>query len=730
MSFDIMNITYVESESMHFAVVKFFGPGRKNGKLWGFASLLDGSEANPDIFVDEPKFGSQQIKSGEIRLVKVAPGKKAPILSDPIKWVANDDGINALLNQFQMLIKTALGKDLLKRLVPDIPLQVCPEALIPFHADRSIAKRANQSPYEFIKLLKATLEFGSDLNWIRQIKVFPKISEGDFFQIVDMIDYGVFDKKLGSRLIVAQGGLSKESAHRLVTTSKVWLPLLIENVALHNLVSSEIFEGLSLVDQVEIISTSALSEKGQISLLSEIGAERLRGFLTQNLDSFKVEKIRNFESNIFYLFPFLLSSLDDGSRLNLFSKALQKTSLSSEVIGFFEEETLKILGKWATSQESCDWALGAQRQADVLLKFPPRISDQIFSEDGLLPELQHLIGCGGETDCLSVSDFRIRFGHAIGALLSAVEVNPIEFKAQRKSIESKLLNSKSDEIEKSEPSLVKLVESQVLAWLKDGVLEKKIGELGRLLPRCTMGEAPFCEAKLPGVDPKTGHVYDFPFCPRTKKGCSAAIVKSDFRKPISGWGLFELCEEAQDDGRKTEINTLAGFANRALEISSRRMSCLDCDAPLTLNPKYSKHYASYMVTVMRCSSDCGATEVYLNHCFNCQRIIDSRESKHPDPSAKSLFLCISCANGLKPWCPECGNPATEEVFGNSRKCSTCGHRVTQGAREPIPRLSLSFTPGLWANCYVHQSQSEDWTSRSEAKLLEIMATSNDGSDGF
>ena len=717
-------------ESLHFAVVKFFGPGRKNGKLWGFVNLLDGSGANQDIFVDEPKFGSQQIKSGEIRLVKVGPGKKSPILSDPIKWTADDGGIDVLVNQSQVLMKTALGKDLLKRLVPDIPIQVCPEVLIPFHTDRSIAKRANQSPNEFIKLLKATLEFGSSLNWIRQIKDFPKISEGDFLQIVEFIDYEVFDKKLGSRLIVAQGGLSKQLISRLVATSKVWLPLLIENVEPHDLIGSDIFEGLSLTDQVEIISTSALSEKGQISLLSEIGTEQLRIFLRQNLDSFRIEKIRNFESNFFYLFPFLLSSLDDGSRLNLFSKALRKASLSSEAIGFFEEETLKILEKWATSQESCDWALGAQRQADVLLKFPPRISDQIFSEDGLLPELQHLVGCGSETECLSVSDFRIRFGHAIGALLSAVEATPVEFKARRKSIENKLLNSKSDEIGKIEPSLVKLVESQVLAWLKDGVLDKKIGELGRLLPRCTMGEAPFCEAKLPGIDPKTGQVYDFPFCPRTKKGCSSAVVKANFRKPVSGWGLFELCEEVLDDGRKTAINTLAGFANRALEISSRRMSCLDCDEPLTFNPEYSKNYASYMTTVMRCSSNCGANEVYLNHCFNCQRIIDSRESKHRDPSAKSLFLCISCANGLKPWCPGCGDPATEEVFGDARKCSTCGHRVTRGAKEPIPRLSLSFTPGLWTNCYVHQPQSEDWTSRSEAKLMQIMATSNDGSDGF
>ena len=718
-------------ESRQFVVVKFFGPGRKNGRLWGYVNLLDDSGLNQDIFVEEPKFGNQPIKGGEIRLVKVSLGRNLPILTDPSKWESDESGIRALEHHLQMLVTTKTGKELLKRLVPNISIQLCPETLILFHTDRNIAHKANQSPHEFVKLLRTSLEFGSGLEWVRQVKNLPKIGESDFFRIVDLFDYEVFDRKLARRLIVAQGGLTKELISKLAMSSEVWFPLLLENAESHVLVSTpEVLKNFSLIDQIEIVCKAASTQKGHDVLLSEIGADNLKRFLEDHLDSLEIEKIRKFESDFFYLFPFLLNPLDDGTRLSIYSKALEKNSPNSKVVSFFEEATLKILEKWSKADESCDWPLGAQRQADLLLKFPPKIFDQLVLRGGLLPELQHLLVCGPDSNCINSGNFRIRFSHAIGSLVLAKQANAVEFKSRLKLVERELLQGEHPEQVKADLTLAQLVESQVLGWLKDRVLEEKIGVLGRLLPRCTMGEAPFCEAKLPGVDPKTGQVYAFPFCPRTKKGCSAAIVKPDFEKSVSEWNLFELCGEARGDGRKTIINTLAGFVNRAFELSARRMTCLDCDGPLTFNPEYSRNYASYMTTVMRCSSSCGSNEVYLNHCFNCQRIIDSRESKHRDPSAKYLYLCITCANGLKPWCPACGNSVTEEGRGESRKCLTCGHRATRGTKEPIPRISLAFTPGPWRDCYIHQPENKNWSDRSDAKNLRLMADLNDGSDDF
>ncbi len=157
------------------------------------------------------------------------------------------------------------------------------------------------------------------------------------------------------------------------------------------------------------------------------------------------------------------------------------------------------------------------------------------------------------------------------------------------------------------------------------------------------------------------------------------------------WSLLELLESAcitpQLPGlyhSRDYVNKLAGYVNRLNEIRER-LKCTACQNLMRPNYKYAKFLARYNVTVVSC--DCGSIEnqnVYLNHCWACEQIIDSRESRH---QAGRLRICIHCGSGPRP--PHKVN----NTLGNYPPSFDIPRQVTKAAHPDDELTAATFAQG-------------------------------------
>lgn len=133
------------------------------------------------------------------------------------------------------------------------------------------------------------------------------------------------------------------------------------------------------------------------------------------------------------------------------------------------------------------------------------------------------------------------------------------------------------------------------------------------------------------------------------------------------------------------ITKISGWTNRIKEIYEKA-ECRSCKSILKANLNYSKKIdAAYNVTVFNCPND-GLNHdknVYINHCWRCRQIIDSRESK---VKVDNMYLCIYCGSGPRnEWyypgqiCPNCGEIDMKriEFEGGALNyvCRYCNHSI-------------------------------------------------------
>lgn len=137
---------------------------------------------------------------------------------------------------------------------------------------------------------------------------------------------------------------------------------------------------------------------------------------------------------------------------------------------------------------------------------------------------------------------------------------------------------------------------------------------------------------------------------------------------------------------------LSGYVNRLLSI----MPHMHCKCGTLMKPIYDyskKTTAVYSLTVFSCpnakvfNDENHDQNVYLNRCYRCQRVIDSRECKIQD--FNRYYLCMSCGGTehIEPgtMCPNCGNEDEDFLHYDKRNkiisCDKCGHQVKGGQRE-------------------------------------------------
>jgi cold shock CspA family protein len=206
------------------------------------------------------------------------------------------------------------------------------------------------------------------------------------------------------------------------------------------------------------------------------------------------------------------------------------------------------------------------------------------------------------------------------------------------------------------------------------------------------------------------------FCPRTQSACNVAITRDLEGARVVGltniswehWTLTELLAALDIKALSPGINSndtyllkFAGWINRLNEIRSR-MKCEVCTKTLIPTKRYAYHPARYNSTVAHCPDGHGG--VYFNHCSNCERIIDSRESRVKEGK---YYICIHCGsipafshtweslNGQVPMvidttfkqgdkCPKCGTSNMDETANREvKKCrnKACEHRIHLKGRK-------------------------------------------------
>ena len=138
-------------------------------------------------------------------------------------------------------------------------------------------------------------------------------------------------------------------------------------------------------------------------------------------------------------------------------------------------------------------------------------------------------------------------------------------------------------------------------------------------------------------------------------------------------------------------NKMSGWVNRLNEIRER-LRCSHCNQVLKPNVAYAKNLSRFNMTVATCvnENEEGLHDrgIYLNQCWCCKEIIDSREAKI---RIGKYYLCLNCgagpqysANVQGTICPKCGSNEMSQYKnqftnsydkGNKYKCDRCNHII-------------------------------------------------------
>jgi cold shock CspA family protein len=236
-------------------------------------------------------------------------------------------------------------------------------------------------------------------------------------------------------------------------------------------------------------------------------------------------------------------------------------------------------------------------------------------------------------------------------------------------------------------------------------------DIDPLLPLCKPKKVKYCVAKPWARDEdkqlKTNRV-SLAYCPRLRTACDlfdskktdnsssglsyyGARLYADCSQDWRDWSLLELFEIADivpkiKEMEKPEdyVPKLSGWVNRINEIRLR-LKCSVCEDTMPHHPFYATFQAKFRVTVFSCKHGIGHDRnIYLNDCWGCEAIIDSRESKYKSPE-KRYYICIHCGSGAQysniytqgDICPKCGTPAMTVSKGNYRyrQCRSCNHQI-------------------------------------------------------
>jgi Zn ribbon nucleic-acid-binding protein len=249
-----------------------------------------------------------------------------------------------------------------------------------------------------------------------------------------------------------------------------------------------------------------------------------------------------------------------------------------------------------------------------------------------------------------------------------------------------------------------------------------------LLPHCRPQKVKYCEGRpwLTEEDKQSeASKASRAFCPRTKCSCSLfnPNESENFGSNLEGarlypecsqhwkdWSLLELLEAVgimgilpESHNHNDYVQKLSGWVNRINEIRER-LKCSVCRQMMPHNIEYAKFLAKFRVTVFSCPQGEGHDQnIYLNECWACGEIIDSRESKY-FAKEDGYHICIHCGSGTKgsniytqgDSCPNCDMRAMAVSQYRRRQCCSCKHSIRLPDERKItgPKCPKCQTRGM------------------------------------
>lgn len=127
---------------------------------------------------------------------------------------------------------------------------------------------------------------------------------------------------------------------------------------------------------------------------------------------------------------------------------------------------------------------------------------------------------------------------------------------------------------------------------------------------------------------------------------------------------------------------IASFANRLNKIHEY-LQCRVCGKLLYPDLSNDNSSSVYSLIYFTCLNKRHSSRIYINHCYRCKHIIDSRECAHKTKdillySKSEYWVCMRCGGSDElesgKYCPSCKKALTKEEFYNGVvKCSSCGH---------------------------------------------------------
>ncbi len=235
-----------------------------------------------------------------------------------------------------------------------------------------------------------------------------------------------------------------------------------------------------------------------------------------------------------------------------------------------------------------------------------------------------------------------------------------------------------------------------------------------LLPKCPNHIVDYCEGRFwPTQEDVSKNIKTMrAFCPRANCSCgvktslhwggfSGAKLYPNMNSNWQDWSIIEFFEFFNIIPNIQEINRmedyylkLSGWINRLNEIRSR-LKCSICKSIMIPNAAYAKNLARYNVTIVSCEKGRPHDfNIYLNHCWACHKIIDSREDKI---QVEGYYICLNCASGPQnsqtytqgSICAKCGS-TNVSINGRTANCNVCTHIMNLPRENLITGLRNTF----------------------------------------
>lgn len=240
-------------------------------------------------------------------------------------------------------------------------------------------------------------------------------------------------------------------------------------------------------------------------------------------------------------------------------------------------------------------------------------------------------------------------------------------------------------------------------------------DLPPIFPGCHFHTGTYCEGRRWKKRFGINTYMETCWCPLVRDECKEGYIKPKVGQHTGvGLTLFEtiqLCNfdfifHFQESEYKNYLTKIFSWCNRLNKLGDK-LRCRTCSTYMVPNLSYSKYSEIYNVTLFSCPTGHYGHDhnIYLNRCWHCYQIIDSREAPfRVDPVTGFVsmesghFICLHCASAPKKHkvyrqgdcCPKCGDSPMLCLNESEFQCKTCFHKITRPESRKLTGFEKAY----------------------------------------